>query len=301
MKKNLLFIVPVLFICFLLNPEQKGEWIGEWIKEEGLGSLRIITSENAPFPHHGRSGGLFYKGLYYNAEKHFSSNRVLLFVPEGFKKSTSLKLVYYFHGWFGSIEDSLARFELLNIFAKNLPDALYVFPETARDAPDFFGGRLEDKEGFKKLNREVLELLAAEGIIGLAGNEEIFLAGHSGAFRIIAAILENGGITRRIKAVCLLDALYGRHEVFLKWLAGSEGKLLIVSTREGGTRSSCLAFMKMVTEGSASSRISYRIHKSLPLQAGDPSRVYYIPDDKLGHEEVIKPYLAAFLKHQAGK
>ena len=49
-----------------------------------------------------------------------------------------------------------------------------------------------------------------------AKSSHILLAGHSGAFRVIAYILQNGQVP--VQEVFLFDALYSQLDKFLYWL-----------------------------------------------------------------------------------
>ena len=71
----------------------------------------------------------------------------------------------------------------------------------------------------------------------------IVLAGHSGAYRVMAFILNRGGLTANIREVYLFDALYGQTEKFAHWVDRFPGKLVDIYTAEGGTRDQSLDFM----------------------------------------------------------
>jgi hypothetical protein len=82
-----------------------------------------------------------------------------------------------------------------------------VLPETTKDAPGSYGGKLEQKGVFKKFSNDVLAKLKKEKAIPKnckTGN--IILVGHSGAYRVMAHILHNGDL--HIKEVILLDAVF---------------------------------------------------------------------------------------------
>lgn len=71
----------------------------------------------------------------------------------------------------------------------------------------------------------------------------IVLAGHSGAYRVMAFILTRGGLTANIREVYLFDALYGQTEKFAHWVDRFPGRLIDIHTADGGTRDESLSLM----------------------------------------------------------
>lgn len=125
---------------------------------------------------------------------------------------------------------------------------MLVLAETAKDAPDSYGGKLEQKNTFHGLVNDVLQKLAAMHLIGAkarAGN--IILAGHSGAYRVMAHILENGNVP--VKEVILFDALYANRDQFIDWLkADRQHRLIDLYTDHGGTLDETKAMMQQVKD-----------------------------------------------------
>jgi hypothetical protein len=109
-------------------------------------------------------------------------------------------------------------------------------PETARDAPDSYGGKLEQPGMFKNLVNDVLGQLKTKNLVpskAVAGN--ILLCGHSGAFRAIAFILQNGHMP--VNEVFLFDALYSQVDKFIAWIVGDQSHHFIhwYTNQGGGT------------------------------------------------------------------
>ena len=52
----------------------------------------------------------------------------------------------------------------------------------------------------------------------------------------MAAILDHGGLSGKIKEVWLFDALYGGTEDFVAWQKNENGRLLDIYTDHGGTK-----------------------------------------------------------------
>ena len=64
----------------------------------------------------------------------------------------------------------------------------------------------------------------------------IILSGHSGGYRVMASILDRGGMTDHVKEVWLFDALYAETDKFLAWFDKFHGRLLDIYTEHGGTK-----------------------------------------------------------------
>jgi len=59
------------------------------------------------------------------------------------------------------------------------------------------------------------------------------LAGHSGAFRVMAYILQNGGV--EVNQAILFDALYGEVDKFANWIQADKSHQFIdLYTNKGG-------------------------------------------------------------------
>jgi len=62
----------------------------------------------------------------------------------------------------------------------------------------------------------------------------VILAGHSGAYRVIANILQNGNVP--VNEVILFDALYADTDKFLTWLTvAGDHRFINLYTNNGGT------------------------------------------------------------------
>lgn len=211
-------------------------------------SPRLIrfTSAFTSFPDTARSAGHTYDKVLYSAAMHYSDSSVLIAVPPNFKPGRKTNIVFWFHGWRNNIDSAASYFELIRQFIVSNRNAILVFPETTKNAPDSYGGKLEQKEVFKNLLNDVLQKLKAEKIIrkrSKAGN--IVLAGHSGAFRVMACILQNGGV--EVKQVILFDGLYSQIDKYTAWIQQDASHQFInLYTNKGGGTDEVSA--KMLTE-----------------------------------------------------
>ena len=208
-----------------------------------IGTMIVTTSDHTMFPHEKRAQGHTYEGKTYPADVHYSDRTVAIFVPKGFRAGDTTDLVFYFHGWRNNVDDTLAKFRVAEQLAASGVNAVLVLPEGPRNAPDSFGGKLEETGVFSSLVSDVLATLKARGVIGSAKPGSIVLAGHSGAYRVMAFILTRGGLTANVREVYLFDALYGQTEKFAHWIDRFPGKLVDIYTAEGSTRDESLALM----------------------------------------------------------
>ena len=79
---------------------------------------------------------------------------------------------------------------------------------------------------------------------GPVGN--IILAGHSGAYRVMANILQNGNVP--VNEVILFDALYANTDKFMSWLtADNNHRFIDLYTNHGGTYDETKDMMQQVT------------------------------------------------------
>jgi len=203
-----------------------------------------ITSAYTSFPDNGRAGGHSYDNVIYTAAEHYSDSSVLLIVPPQLNVKKHVDVVCWFHGWRNNIDSAAEYFELIKQFLASQRNAILILPETTKNAPDSYGGKLEQKAVFKNLLNDVLVELKKQNVIGKrteAGN--IVLAGHSGAFRVMAFILQNGGV--EVKQVILFDGLYSQVDKFTDWIqADASHRFINMYTDKGGTDEVSLNMMQ---------------------------------------------------------
>ena len=202
------------------------------------GRLILAPFASAPFPHPDRANGHTYKGQLYPAKDNYSDNTVALFIPRGFRETGSIDFIIHFHGWNNTVGGTLTTFHLVEQLAASCKNAILVIPEGPHNAPDSSGGKLEDADGFKRFIAEVVATLRARA--GFTTKDfsvgRIILSGHSGGYRVIAGILDRGGLPKNADEVWLFDALYGRTDSFLAWADRTHGRLLNIYTDHGGTK-----------------------------------------------------------------
>jgi hypothetical protein len=194
-----------------------------------------ITSSHTSFPDTGRSNGHVYNKVLYDAAGHYSDSSVIIITPKNFVPKKKVDMIFWFHGWNNNIDSALIKYGLSRQFAEAGTNAVLVLAETAKDAPDSYGGKLEQKNTFRKLVNDVLQKLVSMHVIS-AGDRvgNVILAGHSGAYRVMANILQNGNVP--VNEVILFDALYANTDQFIDWLTASRHHRFIdLYTNHGGT------------------------------------------------------------------
>jgi len=217
-------IVLMLFACFNVVAQDM----------PGVVQFHIFSSHTS-FPDTGRIKGHTYDGKLYTAAAHYNDSSVLIIAPKNLDAAKKVDLVFWFHGWGNNIDSAAIRYELTKQFIASKRNAVLVFAETARNAPDSYGGKLENVGTFKKLVSDVLQVLAAKKLVPAnctAGH--ILLGGHSGAYRVIARIVKNGQMP--IDEVMLFDALYAETDKFMEWIiADTQHRFIDIYTDHGGT------------------------------------------------------------------
>lgn len=195
--------------------------------------IRTVSSHTA-FPDEKRMNGHEYDGKTFDVS-HYTDSSVMLIVPKDVKKQDRIDLVFWFHGWYNNIDSALAYFRLADQFIQSGRKAVLVLAETGKDVPDSYGGRLEQQDMFAGLTNDVLATLKQKGVVSKNGHYgNIILAGHSGAYRVIAYILQNGGVP--VREVQLFDALYSQVDKYVSWIQkDTVNKFIHWYTSQGGT------------------------------------------------------------------
>jgi hypothetical protein len=176
---------------------------------------------SAPFPHESRAEGHTYRGQQYPAAEHYSDSTVHVFVPIGYRPIDGrVDVVFYMHGWWNNVAKATEEFDLHEQVVASGVNAILVFPEGPKNAPDSGAGRLEEPEAFSRLMRDVMAWMRTFEIVDdEARFGRIVLSGHSGAYRGLQHIARHGGMAEHITDILLLDATYAGLEDFADWLS----------------------------------------------------------------------------------
>lgn len=208
-----------------------------------LGQLIVTPFASAPFPHPARAQGHVYHDKLYSAAEHYQNSDVAIFIPKGFRAKEKVDFVVHFHGWNNSATNSLQKYHLIDQFVESGRNAILIVPEGPFNSPDSFGGKLEDRDGFKRFMNEAMDTLRQHGVIKDSGIGNIILSGHSGGYEVISAIVAVGGLSDNVREVWLFDALYARTERFVIWFDHHKGRFVDIFTEHGGTKDETLDLM----------------------------------------------------------
>lgn len=252
--------------------------------QDSLMYLRF-TSTHTSFPDTGRINGHLYHEVLYSAAAHYSDSNVLILVPPGFQPSKKVGMIFWFHGWNNNIDSALVRYGIARQFSSMGLNMVLVLAETARDAPDSYGGKLEREGTFRSLVSEVLRELVSRGVEGPKCRVgPLVLAGHSGAYRVIAGILRHGEVP--VSKVVLFDALYANRDDFFDWLSSKRHHRFIdIYTDHGGTLEETGTFIKQVRD--AGIRLDTLEEKDLTSKMVRNQRVLFI-HSLHAHDDIIQ-------------
>lgn len=260
-----------------------------------LGRLLILELPSSPFPHRERSSGYRYEGDDYGFEAHYDDPSVSVFLPADFKPGRSIDIVVFFHGWLSSRSKAAEDFSLLRQFKDSGARAILVIPETAKDSPDSFGGKLEDRGGFERFVRDLLAALRGDGVLRSARPGRIVLAGHSGAYRVISRILTQEGLSSHVEEVYLFDALFGGENEFRDWIRAKGKRFVYVLSEGGGTEESARSLARSLEDSGVEAKWAQddpaedsRDFASRVLFVTSPSDHYGVVHDRNEFERLLE-------------
>ena len=206
MKQLLLFLFSLLSLTASAQRDTTGYRL-----------LRFASTHNT-FPDTARDAGhLDGDHIFQPRQGHYDDSSLLLVVSKSYRRGKKVDLVFWYHGWHNNIDTALRFYGLARQFAASQVNAILVLPEAGKNVADSYGGKMNQKGMFGLLVADVLAQLKKQGLApedARAGR--IILGGHSGAFLVIANILDNG--EQPISEVYLFDALYSHVSSFMNWI-----------------------------------------------------------------------------------
>jgi hypothetical protein len=253
-----------------------------------LGTLIVTNFASAPFPHPARAEGHHYRGERFPSKEHYSDSTVAMFVPRDFSLwEGQVDILIHFHGWRSQWDRMASRFKLVEQFSQSGKNAILVMPQGPRNAPDSFGGKLEDDGGFRNFIEELTGVLRNSA--PFKGKEfrvgRMVLSGHSGGYQVISSILDHGGLPEAVSEVWLFDALYAQSDRFLSWQQKTHGRLLNIHTPQGGTRQRTLEMMAELSKRQI--RFLGGLDTGLEDDQLRTNRLVFIETD-MGHNDVLE-------------
>ncbi|WP_448699554.1 hypothetical protein ACFGVR_21200 [Mucilaginibacter sp. AW1-3] len=207
-----------------------------------------IQSSHTAFPDTGRARGHVYSKVLYTEAEHYHDSTVLIIAPKNLDARKTVDLVFWFHGWRNNVDSTAAYYQLTRQFIASHQNAVLILAETARNAPDSYGGKLENQGVFKALVNDVLNALKTRRLTGKNCQPgHILLGGHSGAYRVLARIIQNGQMP--IDEVMLFDALYADTDKFMAWIkADTSHRFIHLYTDHGGTAGESHNMVKLLEQ-----------------------------------------------------
>ena len=212
-----LLLLTCIFCAFYLSSHAQDE--------NGAITFHIYSSHTS-FPDSARMHGHLYDSVMYTTAEHYMDSTVLIIAPKNLDAKKKVDLIFWFHGWRNSVDNTASYYELTKQFIESKRNAVLVLAEAAKNSPDSYGGKLEKPGDFSALVADVLTGLKNKGLIGKgceAGH--ILLGGHSGAYEVMAMIIKNGGMP--IDEVMMFDSLYGKTEIYLDWVKADKNHRFI--------------------------------------------------------------------------
>jgi D-alanyl-D-alanine carboxypeptidase/D-alanyl-D-alanine-endopeptidase (penicillin-binding protein 4) len=251
-----------------------------------FGTLVVTQFTSAPFPHPARANGHRYHDEFFSAAEHYSDSTVAMFIPTNFRATDKVDFVVHFHGWRNTVAGALEQFHLAEQLVDSGKNAILVVPQGPRLAPDSFGGKLEDTNGFKLFMAEAMETLRARGFLAQRRSElgNVILSAHSGGYHAVAAILDHGGLAEKIREVWLFDALYGGAENFAAWQKSQNGRLVDIYTDHGGTKEESEKLIATLRGGL--DRVFAAEDTNAPAQVLRTNRLVFLHTD-MAHNDVV--------------
>jgi hypothetical protein len=292
MKKITILILFFLNITIFLFAENFTEI------NTNSGRLIFYKSGNSLFPHPARREGYNYDNEMYSFEEHYNDSTIAIFIPVSYQSNDSINLVIHFHGWYNNVDSVIRRFDLINQFVNSGINAILILPQGPKNAPDSFGGKLEEKDGFKNFVGDIVKFLNEQNILDIKDINHIILSGHSGGYRVIAFILLRGGMTSYINEVYLFDGLYSDLEKYSFWMTHTLVRFINVYTDNGGTKAESLKLLDDL-EGWGINHLNITEPK-LTNETLRSHRIVFIHSDD-GHNDVISKHnnFERFLKTSA--
>lgn len=277
----------LLLMSLLLFQETppKVDWqTGPW------GDTAFIAMEHAPFPHASRAQGFQHKGTTYPADKHYSDNTVAVFIPRSYQPAASgVNLLIYLHGHRNNVRNVLKKFDLRRQVALSKQPVILVVPQGPLDVPDSSAGKLAEPGGLYRLTEELLNRLATAKKVPQPRPGTLVLAGHSGAYRGLAAMLHQGGVPA-VQHVILLDATYGQLATFAAW-ASADKRHRLASIFTDHLQQQNWQLLALLDQYGA----NYRIGSTA---THDPNELtpehWFIRAEDLGHDDTVN-WLQYFL------
>lgn len=211
----------------------------------------LVPFATAPFPYDGvvpdkgvrfldvrageRRGHTSPRGGIYWEDATYSDDRVLVSVPPRYDPARPT-IVLFLHGNRARLERDVCRRQGVprQVAASGL-NAILVAPQLAVDALDSSAGRFWTPGAARAFLAEAAARLAALGYPGLEAAPVVVVA-YSGGYLPAVYALQVGGIADRVRALVLLDALFGEVDRYADVVRARIGGMAFASAYSGASR-----------------------------------------------------------------
>lgn len=190
---------------------------------------------------------------YPSNDTRFNDNSCLIYVPKHFNKNKPWHFFFWFHGSTNNIQSTIEQFKLREQLNLSKINAIIVMPEAAKNAPESYAGNWEQPNNFNYFMEDLQLKLKSEKIVdSITNNNQLIIAGHSGAARVIVKVLDFSKTA--IRSILLFDAIYGNEQNIINALKRFPNCKLfnLYSNRE-----SCLRSSKRLMEMLAKDNMSF--------------------------------------------
>lgn len=162
----------------------------------------------------------------------YADNSVLFVVPPRFDATRPFDLVVYFHGFWTDMsrQHSMPHppgaagiwYGLAEQMAAGGRNAVLVAPQLPKSAADGHPGKLRNPGGgaafLKEVRQELLEHFGADSADAVA-QAKVVIASYSGGWQAAACLLNRAtGDPDRVRAILMIDSLYGAEDSFVGWI-----------------------------------------------------------------------------------
>lgn len=242
-----------------------------------------------------------------------SAPNVIVHAPAGFDAAKPLDLVVFLHGYSGCVAVLMGKGESRcrrgdapregwdlgahhDAAGKN---TLFIVPQLAFMQRDGRAGAFAKPLGFQAFLRELLSLTLVSQLGGprqLVDIASITLVAHSAGFTTALSILEQGGVSEHVKAVVLLDALYGGTGGYARYAIAHvpQGlRLISLHLGQGDTHRENRLLYRRLRRSLGSERVTKSAQAELPAKIA--SHAVVIGVGLLPHARMPQNHLATIL------
>ncbi len=253
-----------------------------------LGILIKSTSAYSMFPDSLRNiEPRIYQGKTYSAKEHYNDSSFLVFIPQKFNPTKPYEMVIWLHGWNNNIDSTIQSFNLIEQFSTANKNALLVFVQGPKNAPDSYAGKFEQPNNFNGFLKDVITQLQKKKIDISSKLNSIVIAGHSGAYRAMSYITLYSNYP--IKGILLFDALYSEEEKFTMYLRENKKcKFFNIYTKDGGT------FNNSVQLFTTMKAWKWNVHK-VTNETFEKQHQYLFVETSKNHTNVLSTFRLAYL------